>query len=62
MIIRKINWPRFAASLAALTPYGVFFGPNGEIYGPDGTLLVPADEKRTAKRPATRRPQALKAA
>jgi hypothetical protein len=54
----KINWMKFAAAFAPLTPYGVFVGPDGAIYGPDGALLVPADEKSSPQRapqPAVRR-------
>jgi hypothetical protein len=42
---KNINWTRFAASLSAITPYGVFFGPDGAIYSPDGELLVPAKDE-----------------
>jgi hypothetical protein len=51
-----MNWTKFAAAMAPLNPYGVFFGPDGGIYGPDGTQLVPpTDLARPA--PATRKPQ-----
>ncbi len=52
MITPNINWTRVAAALAATSPYGPFFAPDGAIYGPDGSTLVPpADE--TACRTAT---------
>jgi hypothetical protein len=49
----KMNWMKFAAALAPLTPYGVFVGPDGGIYGPDGTQLVPPTDER---RPRETRP------
>jgi hypothetical protein len=43
----QMSWTKFAAALAPLTPYGVFFGPDGAIYGPDGSQLVsPTDERQ----------------
>jgi hypothetical protein len=48
----KINWMKFAAAFAPLTPYGVFVGPDGAIYGPDGSLLVAAEEDGRPRRSA----------